>query len=71
MGRIENKEETMTKRDLGRFPARLNEGMVEFQKANCAKGCRFADKPKVGTGEPCCTFCSTIDVEAGTCKTRR
>ena len=30
-------------------------GMAKFQQDNC-QGCYFADKPKVGTGEPCCTY---------------
>jgi hypothetical protein len=28
--------------------------LAEFQEENC-RGCRFADEPKVGTGQACCT----------------
>ena len=41
-----------------------------FQKLNCA-GCRFADTKMVGTGQPCCTFPSKLDVEDGQCLSRK
>ena len=46
--------------------------MKEFQLKNC-KDCYFADKDKVGTGEPCCTYPSKliIDPETGKCQSKR
>lgn len=41
-----------------------------FQKLNCA-GCRFADTKMVGTGQPCCTFPSKLDVKDGHCLSRK
>lgn len=32
----------------------MDKWLVDFQRRNCTD-CKFADKPKVGTGEPCCT----------------
>lgn len=47
-----------------------DEARIAFQNANC-KGCRFADEKLVGTGEPCCTFAFTLDIQEGKCYTRR
>ena len=49
-----------------------DQGMAEFQLNNC-KGCYFADKPRVGTGEPCCQYAFRLDVtNKGTkCLTKR
>lgn len=38
----------------------MEKGLVEFQRQNCGD-CYFADKPVVGTGEPCCTYPSKLD----------
>ena len=38
----------------------MEEGLAKFQRQNCSD-CYFADKPKVGTGEPCCTYPSKLD----------
>ena len=48
----------------------IDQGMADFQNANC-KGCKFADKPKVGTGKPCCQYYSKLDHRNGTCYTRK
>jgi hypothetical protein len=42
----------------------------EFQEQNC-KGCYFANDAKVGTGKPCCTYASQLNIERGVCLTRR
>lgn len=44
--------------------------LIVFHNLNCV-GCRFADKPKIGTGEPCCTYWQQIEVVKGHCETRR
>lgn len=49
----------------------VNSDMVGFQKANCARGCRFAERKLVGSGKPCCTFSGKLEVKGITCKTRR
>jgi len=36
--------------------------MDEFQRENCTD-CRYADKPKVGTGEPCCTYAGKLETD--------
>lgn len=43
---------------------------VEFQEENC-RGCFYADAPLVGSGKPCCTKPTQIEVIAGKCKSRR
>lgn len=47
-----------------------DEGLKAFQNANC-KGCKFADKSKVGTGEPCCQYAFKLDIKDGICHTKR
>lgn len=42
----------------------------DFQKANCT-GCKFADKPMIGTGRPCCTYAFKLDHSGGICHTKR
>ncbi|KKN11989.1 hypothetical protein LCGC14_1021020 [marine sediment metagenome] len=42
---------------------------AKFQEANC-RGCRFADKATVCTGEPCCTI-GLPDIRDDKCYTRR
>lgn len=45
--------------------------MKDFQIRNC-KGCRYADKEKIGTGEACCTFAFKLNInEDGKCLTRK
>ncbi len=41
-----------------------------FQATNC-KGCKFADKKKVGSGKPCCQYAFGLDVQGDKCNTRR
>lgn len=38
----------------------MEEGIIKFQRQNCSD-CYFADKPKVGTGEACCTYPGKLD----------
>ena len=40
--------------------------MIDFQRENCAD-CRYADKPKVGTGEPCCTHTGKLETDGKLC----
>ena len=35
-------------------------GLAAFQRENCSD-CNFADKLKVGTGEPCCQYPGKLD----------
>lgn len=44
----------------------------EFQLNNC-KDCYFAEAKKVGTGEPCCTYPSQLDIDpkTETCRSKR
>ena len=49
-------------------PADLS--MAMFQDKNC-RGCRFADRRTVGSGRPCCTYCSHLDTDGVVCRTRR
>ena len=42
----------------------------EFQLKNC-KDCYFAEAKKVGTGEPCCTYPSQLEIVAGICLSKR
>lgn len=44
--------------------------LTDFQNANC-KGCKFADKPKVGTGMACCQYAFKLDHSGGICHNRR
>ena len=44
--------------------------MVKFQEKNC-RGCYFADKKKVGTGEPCCSYGFRLEVKDDRCLARR
>jgi hypothetical protein len=48
----------------------VNEGLKDFQEVNCRE-CNFADKEKVGTGEPCCTYAFQLECSGGICRTRR
>ena len=49
-----------------------DEGMARFQHDNC-EGCYFADKPKIGTGEPCCQFGFRLTIvdEGSRCLTKK
>ncbi len=48
-----------------------NDSLAEFQTANCGKGCRFANRAKVGTGLPCCYFAwGPIVVKEAVCYSR-
>ena len=47
-----------------------DEGMKDFQNNNCVKGCRFANKEKVGSGQACCTFFARLITDGYTCFTR-
>ena len=47
-----------------------DEGLMTFQKENC-EGCKFAEKIKVGTGYPCCTYGFQLIIKDGKCETRR
>ncbi len=49
---------------------RRDEGMADFQNANCAKGCRFVIEEKVGSGYPCCNFGAGLISDGETCYTR-
>ncbi len=49
---------------------RRDEGMADFQNANCKKGCRFVEEEKVGSGLPCCRFGSRLISDGETCYTR-
>ena len=40
--------------------------MIDFQNENC-RDCRYADKPKVGTGEPCCTYAGKLESNSKLC----
>lgn len=44
--------------------------LKKYQLANCPD-CRFADKKKVGSGTPCCTFPGKLESWNGKCLTRR
>lgn len=46
------------------------EGLRAFQKANCAKGCRFANDAMVGTGKPCCRYPGGLISDGTTCFSR-
>jgi len=46
------------------------ENLAKFQEANC-KGCKFAERKLVGTGKPCCTYWTSIQVEGKKCLTRK
>ena len=48
----------------------IDEGLQDFQNRNC-EGCKFADKPKIGTGTPCCQYAFRLDIENGICRTKR
>ena len=47
-----------------------DKGLAKFQQANCTD-CHFADKKKVGTGEPCCTFARRLEVKGEKCLSMR
>ncbi len=50
---------------------KYQELLSEWQKRNCT-GCRFADEKKIGTGDACCTFYLSIEMDSeGECKTAR
>src|SRR3972149_2604292 len=49
---------------------RRDEGMADFQNANCKKGCRFANEEKVGSGLPCCRYGSHLISDGETCYSR-
>lgn len=50
----------------------MEQDLKTFQLSNCL-GCRFADKKKIGTGEPCCNKAAPYRVEdtTGWCIDRR
>jgi len=45
-------------------------GLAQFQRNNCYQ-CRFADKPQVGTGEPCCQKGGKLNSNGKLCFSRQ
>ncbi len=43
---------------------------IDFQATNCAKGCRFTDSKRVGTGNPSCTYGGRLVVVGNVCYSR-
>ena len=43
-----------------KFIEKSDQGLAEFQQVNC-RGCKFADKKKVGTGLACCQYGGRVE----------